>query len=187
MRLPALAFLLLTAACSTAPPKPPTLAELPDINTDDGARRHQAAVLRRVRRPRTGVEGRRPDRGVPDRTVEGRAGRARAILTAPRSRTCRSSASRRETSRRSSSSAAARRTSFKHHEQVVAFSQHVADAAASRTPSWCSPAMASRRPSSTGTTSRASTSRARRSIVLVNDPPVADGWRLDEDVRRQRR
>ena len=43
---------------------------------------------------------------------------------------------------------------------------------ASTTRSWCSSATASSRPSSTGTTTRASTSKGKTLVMLVNDPPV---------------
>ena len=166
------------------------LSQLPAIDQNAILERIKVLVVRRIRRTRAGHQGRRPHGQVPRWTSSRSSDSSRAIPTAPTSRKCRSSGSpdrgaaadRHERRRRSAPSSGA-------------------------TMSWRGPsASADKAPIdglghrlrrlrrrgagvSTGTTSRTSTSRARRSSILVNDPPVpdpADPSKLDPTVVRRR-
>ena len=136
-----------------------------------------------------GTEGRRAHRRLPHRSVQEdrpEAGQHRRHLHPER-------AARRHhagAGAAASSPKARRRRTLRWKDDVVAWTKHVAPRArARRIPSWCSSATASSRPNSTGTTTRASTSKARRwscwsTIRRCRIPqPAAE---LDrEDVRRQ--
>ena len=141
----------------------PTLAQLPDVDMTAVLAHTKMLSSDEFEGRAPGTEGRRADGRLPGRAVqEGRAS-SPATPTARTSRRCRSSASRRRPRR--SSSRKARTTAARSSGKTMSSRGPSTSPTprASRTPSSCSSATASWRPSTTGTTTRASTSRARRS------------------------
>ena len=152
-----------SAACSSAPPRPLTLKEMPAINTD--------AVLADIKKLSSDeFEGREPGSKGEELTVEYLIEQFKAAALEPGNpdgtwiRKCRSSASRRP----AQSPLVVKKGGQSLHVQAARRRRRVQPARdGRRSPSKdsdsSSSATACRRRSSTGTTSRAWTSRARRS------------------------
>ena len=133
------------------------IGDLPDVDVDAVLAHTKVLSSDRVRGPRARHEGRRADRRLSDRSVQEDRDRSPATPTGRTSRRCRSSASRRRR-RRSIFRKGGDRAAADVERRCGGVDQARRRRRASiETPSWCSSATASWRPSTTGTTTRAST------------------------------